>query len=390
MVDVLHLCFGGFGGHMAVTNALAKDLDTLGVTSGVIAVSPAESILVSREFWPAMSLIEPVVVTGRGDVASMARVFAIGRRTKARAVLVHTHRHAAPLAIGRLSSGQPVNMVSVEHHSLELRTNTDNANSISALLWSKASVFLTEEYLRAYPLRAAKLPGLATRAVIANGIDLKPYISLHRNSPRGIGGPTLGMAARLVPSKDVETILEAITIAIKSQDSKVPHLRIAGDGPERSRLEARVAELNIRQCVSFLGHVPESQMPSFLDSLDIYVLSTHGETFNTSLIQAAAARVPIVATRAPGIASVFTDGVDAILFEPADPSSLEAAIKKASDPSVASAIVAAAFELVSSKFNSWVMTEAYLSLLALIDPSGPWLAAKLRMGGEADPHVRHN
>ena len=131
-------------------------------------------------------------------------------------------------------------------------------------------------------------------------------------------------------------------------------------------------------------------MPSFLDSLDIYVLSTHGETFNTSLIQAAAARVPIVATRAPGIASVFTDGVDAILFEPADPSSLEAAIKKASDPSVASAIVAAAFELVSSKFNSWVMTEAYLSLLALIDPSGPWLAAKLRMGGEADPHVRHN
>jgi len=177
---------------MAVTNALAKDLDTLGVTSGVIAVSPAESILVSREFWPAMSLIEPVVVTGRGDVASMARVFAIGRRTKARAVLVHTHRHAAPLAIGRLSSGQPVNMVSVEHHSLELRTNTDNANSISALLWSKASVFLTEEYLRAYPLRAAKLPGLATRAVIANGIDLKPsqFSTRNRRSNLRNGGST--------------------------------------------------------------------------------------------------------------------------------------------------------------------------------------------------------
>ena len=367
---------------MAVVNTLSKGMAPLGIASGVIAVGPTESLITSAELWPDAALFEPVALSGRGDVRSMAQVFAIARRTRARAVLVHSHRHATPLALGRMISGQPLNMVTVEHHSLGLRAPSDNVNSASALLWSKASVFLTEDYLVGYPLKSSKLRGLRTRAVIANGVDLAPF-SLGQRRPRSVEKiPILGMAARLVPSKNVDTILDAVVILAEAQSSKTPHLRLAGDGPERSRLESRVTELGIGDYVSFLGHVPESQLPTFFSGLDIYVLSTMGEAFNTSLLQAAAAQVPIVATRVPGVTDLFTDGVDAILVEPRDPWSLTAAILEAADPVVAHRIAKAAFELVSSRYTASSMVRAYLRLLVRVDPNGPWLKSEGRMGGE--------
>ena len=207
-VDLLHLCYGGLGGHMAVVNALAKGMAPLDIKSGVISVAPTESLITSGELWPHVALLETVALTGRGDIRSMAQVFAIARRTRARAVMVHTHRHATPLALGRMSSGQPLNMVTVEHHSLALRSLSDNANSASALFWSKASVFLTEEYLLGYPLKAARLRGLQARAIIANGIDHAAFSTLHHDARPTEEGPILGMAARLVPSKDFETLLK--------------------------------------------------------------------------------------------------------------------------------------------------------------------------------------
>jgi glycosyltransferase involved in cell wall biosynthesis len=189
------------------------------------------------------------------------------------------------------------------------------------------------------------------------------------------------MASRLVPSKDIDTILEVIATASSAQHPRVPCLRLAGDGPERQRLEARVTELGIGEFVDFLGQLREDQLPEFFCSLDIYVLSTRGETLNTSLIQAAAARVPIVASRVSGITNVFTDGVTAILFEPSSPSSLASAIQMASEPVVVERIVEAAFELAQLEFTSEMMTRAYLDLFTRIDPAGPWLAAQMRMGG---------
>jgi glycosyltransferase involved in cell wall biosynthesis len=369
---------------MVVVNALAKEMARIGLTTGAMAISPTNSLLSDSESWPDVSVLEPVALTGRGDMSSMARVFGLGRRMKARVVLVHTHRHATPLALGRLSSGQPLNMVSVEHHSLGLRSTIDNVNSFSALLWSKASVFLTAEYLQGYPLKSLALPGLKTATVIGNGIDFAPFLSRRRCvQPSGTGntGPILGMATRLVPSKDIETILEVIAMARNAHEPRVPHLRLAGDGPERQRLEARVSELGIGEFVTFLGQLREDQLPEFFSTLDIYVLSTRGETLNTSLIQAAASRVPIVASRVSGITNVFTDGVTAILFEPSSPSSLASAIQMASETGVVERIVEAAFELAQLNFTSEMMTRGYLDLLTRIDPAGPWLAAQMRMEG---------
>jgi glycosyltransferase involved in cell wall biosynthesis len=384
-LDVLHVCFGGLGGHMAVINTLTKELAPRGITSGVVAVGSEDVLITSEQAWPDVDLLELVILKGRGDLSSMVHAFGLARTVRARVVLVHTHRHATPIALGRFASGQPLKLVTIEHHSLNLRSASDNVNSFSSLLWSRAVVFLTEEYGKRYPLRRFKLPGLSLRAVIANGTNLTAFESIHQPLYEATRAPVFGMAARLVPGKDVDTLLEAMAILICGGDQPHPQLRLAGDGPERQRLEKRVSELGLGQAVSFVGRIPENQMRDFLGDLDVYVLSTLAETLNTSLLQAAASRVPIVATRVEGVADIFTDQLDALLVDRQDPQSLAAALSAASDPVTATRLSAAGYQLVSTRYSSVTMALSYLKLLARIDPSGPWEAARATVKDVSPP-----
>jgi len=374
-LDVLHVGFGGLGGHMAVINTLTKEFAQLGITSGVVAVGSEEVLITAEQAWPDVDLLELITLKGRRDLSSMVHAFGLARTVRARVVLVHTHRHATPIALGRIAGGQPLKLVTIEHHSLNMRSASDNVNSFSSLLWSCAVVFLTEQYGKSYPLRHFKLPGLRSRTVIANGTNLTSSESIHRPLDAVTQAPVFGMAARLVPGKDVDTLLEAMVVLTRGEDRPHPQLRIAGDGPERQRLEERTSELGLGQAVSFVGAIPEIEMPGFLGNLNVYVLSTLAETLNTSLLQAAASRVPIVATRVSGVADIFTDQVDALLVDRQDPQSLAAALSAASDPVTAARLSAAAYRLVSTRYSSTTMALSYLELLARIDPSGPWEAA---------------
>jgi glycosyltransferase involved in cell wall biosynthesis len=371
---------------MAVINTLTKEFARLGITSGVVAVGSEDVLITSKQAWPDVDLLELVTIKGRGDLSSMAHAFRLARTVRARVVLVHTHRHATPIALGRITSGQSLKLVTIEHHPLNLRSASDNVNSASSLIWSRAVVFLTKQYGERYPLRRFKLPGLSLKTVIANGTNLTSLESTHQPLSEATRAPVFGMAARLVPVKDVDTLLEAMVILTRGEDQPHPQLRIAGDGPERQRLEKRVSELGLGQAVTFIGQIPEIEMPNFLGGLDVYVLSTLAETLNTSLLQAAASRVPIVVTRVEGISEIFTDQVDALLVDRQDPRSLAAALSAASDPITAARLSAAGYQLVSARYSSLAMALSYLNLLARIDPSGPWEVARATVKHASPPN----
>ena len=314
----------------------------------------------------------------------MSRVFNVARTTRARIVLIHSHRHASAMALGRLASHQGLKMVTVEHHPLPLRNASANLQSASALMWSRAVVFLTSENMAGYPLRKSRLRGLAIRAVIPNGVELAVFEDSRSRVRDGTDVRMFGMAARLVPTKDIDTLLRATAILLEGRSKPRATLALAGDGPERTRLTALAADLGISESVSFLGQIPESSMPSFLQSLDVYVQSTPGEAFSTSLVQACAAGLPIVASDVPGISEVFHNREDALLVEPRNPSALAAAIGEALAPERAEQLGAASFRLASSKYASASMAQAYLDLFARIDPEGPWQQARRGRNSEAD------
>lgn len=157
--------------------------------------------------------------------------------------------------------------------------------------------------------------------IIPLGLDLEGLLSLERPAPdlRATIGATaddviVGFAGRMVPIKDLDTLLRGFAWAL----ARAPRLRLilAGDGPERARLEALVKTLGITGRVTFLGWTED--LPRFCATIDIGALSSINEGTPVALIEAMASAAPVVATAVGGVADVVADGVTGLLVSPGD------------------------------------------------------------------------
>lgn len=104
----------------------------------------------------------------------------------------------------------------------------------------------------------------------------------------------------LIERKGVDTLLESFALAVERDPSRPWHLTLVGDGPLREQLEARVAELGFGERVTFVGTVPPEEVGGYLRAADVLVHLSAYETFGITIIEAAAAGLPVVVTRCGG------------------------------------------------------------------------------------------
>lgn len=120
---------------------------------------------------------------------------------------------------------------------------------------------------------------------------------------------------RLVERKGIFYLLRAL-IMIKSLINHTDiRLIIAGDGPERSKIERFIHDNNLNNIV-LEGHIDESDKPNYYHSADLCVFpSTHGESFGVVLIEAMAAGRAILAFNNEGYSSVLQKNLPETLVE---------------------------------------------------------------------------
>jgi glycosyltransferase involved in cell wall biosynthesis len=92
------------------------------------------------------------------------------------------------------------------------------------------------------------------------------------------------------------------------------HLLIAGDGPERARLEREIERLNVNGRVTLLGMV--SDAAPLYQLADLVVLPSATEGCPNVLLEAMVAGVPVVATRVGGVPEIVEDDRTALLARP--------------------------------------------------------------------------
>ncbi len=134
----------------------------------------------------------------------------------------------------------------------------------------------------------------------------------------GFTGPTLVAAGRLVPQKALGTAFEALARC------EGVELVLAGDGPERARLEELARGLPVR----FLGAVPRETVFELLAAADAVLLSSSWENFPHAVVEGLAAGSPVIATDAGGVAEVVVDGVNGLLVPAVDGAALGEAIRR--------------------------------------------------------------
>ncbi len=131
-----------------------------------------------------------------------------------------------------------------------------------------------------------------------------------------------GIVAHLAHHKGHIYLIESAKI-LKERSADLEIL-IIGDGELKNFLISKTKELGVEDMVKFLGF--RNDIPHLLKAIDLFVLSSYLEGLCTSLLDAMASRLPIVATRTGGIPEAVEDGVNGILVPPRNPSALADAI----------------------------------------------------------------
>ena len=261
---------------------------------------------------------------------------------------LRTHKALLPLEVPRLAAWIMVNKVEV--------VNTHSSNDgwlagLAARLALKPMLIRSRHIEVDYPNRF--LSGLAFRTLphhvlttstriadrlmdelgvrrdriscISTGVDMDKF----RPDLRGILRDELGLAPEVAlvgmisvlrSWKGHATFLEAAVEILRAAKKPV-HFAIAGDGPGREELAQKIAQSELKDRVTLLGH--RRDVPQVLASLDLLVLPSYAhEGIPQIILQAQAMSRAVVATTIGGIPEVVEDGVTGLLVPPRDADAL--------------------------------------------------------------------
>jgi glycosyltransferase involved in cell wall biosynthesis len=191
-----------------------------------------------------------------------------------------------------------------------------------AALRRAAHIFCPSAYLRGIaldwglpPERVSVLPNAAPTLPVLPSRDVV-------RAELGLDGAVVAFAGRLGPQKALEIALEAV--------AAVPGvmLAIAGDGPDRAKLERRARKLGLDARVRFLGSVSREGVLRLFRAADASVLSSRWENFPHTVVEALAVGSPVIATAVGGVPEVVHDGENGLLVAPGDSHALAGAIRR--------------------------------------------------------------
>lgn len=174
----------------------------------------------------------------------------------------------------------------------------------------------------AYTLHEAEAfwgAGLEDRAcVVPNGVDLELFAAPRSTSER----PFAFAAGRLVDNKGFDVLVDTWA-GLPVDDLE---LVIAGDGPARHDLQNRIDDRGLASRITLTGRLSPAEIARRLAAATVFVQPSRAEAFGLAVLEAMAARAPVVATAVGGVPELIEHGVTGLLVASSDAAALRDAI----------------------------------------------------------------
>ena len=264
--------------------------------------------------------VETLALPTRAYLAERRALLALMRRWQPEAV--HTHGYRADVVAGLAARSARIPQVTTAHgfiggdwrgrfyEWLQLQTARRAAAAVAV------STPIVERYRRA---------GVAPDRIhlIRNawsGREPLPRDEARRALGLAPGSPLVGWVGRVSREKGADVLIDALA-KLPAARARVAFL---GDGPEREGLAARAAALGLADRIHWLGLVPDAGR--LASAFDVFVLSSRTEGTPIALLEAMAARLPIVASAVGGVPDVVSKD-EAWLVPGEDPAALAAALE---------------------------------------------------------------
>jgi glycosyltransferase involved in cell wall biosynthesis len=201
-------------------------------------------------------------------------------------------------------------------------------------------------------------------AVVRNGLDVARFDAEARAAPAD--GALDGAAPWIVQVANMHHPVKGhadLLFALRQVAREVPEARLAlvGDGGRRPALERLARDLGVAARCRFLG--ARRDVPALLARATVAVSASHAEGISNAVLEAMAARLPLVATAAGGTPEVVKDGTTGLLVPPGAPAHLAARIVTLlRDRDLARRMGAAGRDAVAREFGVELMRQSYDAL----------------------------
>ena len=213
------------------------------------------------------------------------------------------------------------------------------------------------EFNRALLIQTCGPDALNRVRLIRCGLPLKIFPFDARAGRPATGQPPLIVSVgRLVDYKGFDVLIRACAL-LRDAGREVRCL-IAGEGPERSRLEALVSELGLSRIVELAGGCRQEEVIGMLDSAELFVMASvrgsdgQQDGIPIVLMEAMALGVPAVSTKLSGIPELVIDNQTGLLVTPGDEAHLAAAIKRLlDDQELAASLAKSARQLIEKEYD---------------------------------------
>ncbi len=192
--------------------------------------------------------------------------------------------------------------------------------------------------------------------LIHNGIDTSELNFLDKEKAREkLGLPKneylVGAIANFYKTKGLRYLIQAMG------DIDNKKLVIIGDGKERKNLEDIIKTNSLEERVVLLGKKKDASQ--YLKAFDVFVLPSLKEGFPWVILEAMAAKTPVIATRVGAIPEIITHKENGIIIEPKEPQQIVEALNEIDNLN----LIDNAYETISEKFTLSKMTNQIESIL---------------------------
>ena len=357
-MKILHIAFSGLGGHGNVFFSMADADKEKQHQFEVIFFGNEEVRQGYIEKAKQRNIPWYFVKKKRGvDFNAYRQIEKIIRQTVPDIIFLHSSSYIFPVKNAVLRIGKKIRIIVRETQPNHLKTKLNWLGLCVSLVAATKVVFLSSEYRDYIKKRLSLFFSDKRTAVIPNGVDLDLFKPAQRENQPFI---IMGMQSRLSETKDHQTLIDAFALLFKNKIDKPVKLLIAGDGVCRTALEKQVQDLNLSDAIIFTGMLEETALPAFINSLDIYVHATLGETMSTAIMQVMACRMPIIASDVPGVNNMIKHDQNGLLVPAKNAEALCSAILRLiNDRDLSAALAQNAYTFASENYSNKKMLERY-------------------------------
>ncbi len=221
-----------------------------------------------------------------------------------------------------------------------------------------------EDIVRAYHVPLSKI--VTTHPFVSQ--KKIPHEHQHPVSPRLIS------ISRLVPRKNIETVIQSL-ITIKKHYPTI-HLDLVGDGPEHDNLVLLTKKNGLESNITFHGAVTDQVKWQLLQQASIFIMTpkirqrgTDIEGLGLVYLEASACALPIIASDTGGIRDAVMNNRTGLLVQPNDPEAItKACIRLLEDPSFAKQLGQNGRQHILSEYTDSVRIPRFMSALQNVEP----------------------